>query len=58
MKQRITLFADEGKMLTNGEVYGKQIHLAEGMTSDGFYEITDEEYAKIENENSIGEEIE
>ena len=34
-------------MLTNGEIYGKTIHLAEGMDSSGFYEITDEEYAVI-----------
>ena len=47
MKTRIVLYADEGKVLTNGEIYGKQIYLAEGLAEDGFYEITDAEYEEI-----------
>ena len=47
MKTRIIIYADEGKWLTNGEVYGKQIYLAEGIDPATFHEITDEEYAKI-----------
>ncbi|MBR5155951.1 MAG: hypothetical protein IKW62_05680 [Clostridia bacterium] len=47
MKTRIVLYADEGKVLTNGEIYGKQIYLAEGLAEDGFYEITDAEYQDI-----------
>ncbi len=39
--------AGEGKILTNGEAYGKKIYLAEGMEKDAFYEITEEEYKKI-----------
>ena len=47
MKTRITLYADEGKILTNGNVYGKVIHLAEDMDSSEFWEISDSEYESI-----------
>ena len=47
MKTRMVLYADDGKVLTNGEIYGKQIYLAEGLSEDGFYEITDAEYENI-----------
>ena len=46
--ERKVIYASEGKMLTNGEIYGKQIYLAEGVSEDGFYEITEEEYAEIQ----------
>lgn len=43
--------ARDGFMLTNGEIYGKRIYLAEGVEKDAFYEITEEEYnAKMEAE--------
>ena len=53
---KITIRADEGKWLTDGENYGKTMSLAEGVTVDSFYEITDEEYANIqaELEKSLG----
>ena len=44
MKTRKILYADEGKILTNGEIYGKQIFLAEGAHDYDFYEISEEEY--------------
>lgn len=47
MKIRNVLYADEGKILTNGETYGKIIYLADGIDATTFYEITDEEYAQI-----------
>lgn len=50
---QITIRADEGMWLTDGENYGKTISLADGVTVDDYYEITNEEYeiiiAKQEN---------
>ena len=43
--ERTHLFADEGKMVTDGaEIYGKEIALEVGLSSDGFHEITEKEY--------------
>ena len=47
MKTRKVIYADEGKVLTNGDIYGKQIFLAEGVSEDSFREISDEEYETI-----------
>lgn len=46
MKIRNVIYADEGKWLTNGEIYGKQIYLAENVEPSTFYEITEDEYAQ------------
>lgn len=47
----IMLTADEGKILTNGSVYGKYIALGKGDKAENYYEITEEEYRKqIEEE--------
>ena len=48
MKTRTVLYADKGKILTNGEIYGKKIFLAESVSEKEFYEITEEEYSKIQ----------
>lgn len=50
MKARTVIYADEGKILTNGEIYGKQIFLGEGVGAADFYEITEEEYENITKE--------
>ena len=47
MKQMITLYADSGKILKDGDVFGTTMQLAEGKTSEGIEEITLEEYDKI-----------
>ncbi len=47
---KITIRADKGKWLTDGEIFGKTISLADGVNMEKFYEITDEEYEKIQRE--------
>ena len=41
---RKVITASEGHILTNGEIYGREIYLADGMDKTAFYEITNEEY--------------
>lgn len=56
MKISKVIYADEGKILTNGEIYGRVIFLAAGLSETDFHEITEEEYKKITNtEVGIGE---
>ena len=38
------LIADEEKVLTDGEVYGRTIYLANNRSPEEFHEITEEEY--------------
>lgn len=42
------LIANEGKILTNGKVYGRIIYLGKNATAENFYEITEEEYEAIQ----------
>ena len=44
---RKVIAATEGHILTNGEIYGKVIYLADGRDSAEFYEISMEEYNTI-----------
>jgi hypothetical protein len=39
--------AREGYVLTDGEIYGKRIYLAEGVDKSSFKEIAEEEYNAI-----------
>ncbi len=43
--------ADEGKILTDGEVFGRVIYLAKGRNADEFYEITEAEYEEIQKQD-------
>ena len=52
MKTRMVLIADDGKILTDGKEYGRQIFLEVGRSADEFYEITNEEYAELEEDIS------
>lgn len=45
--ERTVLKASEGMILTNGEIFGREIFLAEGMDATTFTEITEEQYAEI-----------
>lgn len=47
MKILKTIYADKGKILTNGEIYGRQILLGEGMSEEDFHEIAEAEYEEI-----------
>ena len=47
MTTRILLNADEGKVLTDGTIYGKHIYLGDGRDASAFHEITEEDYEKI-----------
>ena len=39
--------ANDGRVLTNGEVYGTVIYLGVNDSPDNWHEITEEEYRKI-----------
>lgn len=45
--ERVILTANAGMVLTDGEIYGKEIYLAEGVSPDTFHEITYAEYIEI-----------
>ena len=47
MKKRTVLYAEEGKVLTDGNTYGKQIFLGDGKYEIDYHEITDAEYEAI-----------
>lgn len=47
MKQRNVLYAENGKVLTNGTEYGTVIYLADGVSASDYYEITQDEFNAI-----------
>ena len=56
--ERIILTAKDGYIFTNGTDYGKIIYLANGINPSDYYEITDEEYNKILEEQDNVEVVE
>ena len=51
------LTAAEGMTLTNGEAYGKEVYLGKNDSPDNWYEITDAEYEKLQEESLSEEEL-
>ena len=49
---RTKITASEGMILTDGEIFGTEIFLAEGMTEKDFYEIPREEYEKMQEDDT------
>lgn len=49
---RTSIKAKEGYILTNGEIYGTEIFLAEGMRAEDFHEIPKEEYERMMEEEA------
>ena len=52
------IYASEGMRLTNGVIFGKLIDLGEGDSSDNYHEITEEEYNKLMEEITDGNQTE
>ena len=50
--ERKVLIASEGMLLTDGEIYGSKIFLAEGRSAEEFHEISREEYEKIKEQEA------
>ena len=48
------LIADEGEILTDGEIYGRTIYLAKNRSPEEFHEITEAEYEEIQKQNDEG----
>ena len=54
---RTSIKAHDGMVLTNGEIYGTEIFLADGLKAEDFHEITRAEYdaliAEAETEHEL-----
>ena len=52
MKTRTIIYAEEGYVLTDCNIYGTHIFLADGACESDFYEITEAEYHRILEEQN------
>lgn len=43
--------AEKGKILTDGNIYGRTIYLAKNRSPEEFHEITEAEYEEIQKQN-------
>jgi hypothetical protein len=50
---RIKLTASDGMTLTNGEAFGKEIYLGSSDDADNWYEITNAEAEKLQEEKEV-----
>lgn len=48
---RESIKANDGMILTDGVIFGKEIFVAQGTDTTTFYEITEEEYNELINED-------
>ena len=48
--ERTVLIASEGMLLTDGEIFGTKIFLAEGRKAEEFHEIRLEDYKKLKEQ--------
>jgi hypothetical protein len=55
MKQKVTLIADEGKILTDGTHYARIAYLIPGDDGSAWHEIPEEEYAAITAQTEAGD---
>lgn len=53
MKKRTILYAEDGMVLTNGTVYGKEVLLADGTKEDSFWEIPESAMPKEEEDSRV-----
>ncbi len=44
---RKVIEASEGRILTNGEIYGRKIYLGQGEDESRYYEISEAEYETL-----------
>ena len=59
MKKQVTLYADEGMVITDGKTYGATVSVSVDGDIDKYYEITKEEHEAIlaEQERAMLEEM-
>ena len=53
--ERVILTASEGMILTDGEIYGTKVFLAEERSAEEFYEISREEYEQSLEQEALSD---